>query len=103
MGARACLGISLTALGMSAVEMWRGFFAPAGMVSLVDGVRLRSMAGPADPDNVGCSSPNHESAAPVRPWAPSAGAAAAGVLGFRGGHLLDVDVTELVDKAPLME
>jgi hypothetical protein len=82
MGARACSGIPsnrLTALSISAVEMRRGFFEPAGVVHPIDGVRLRSMPDPADPD-VGRRSPNWEST-PPRPWAPNVGACATGVLG----------------------
>jgi hypothetical protein len=69
----------------------------------VDDVLLRSMAGPADSDDVGRSSPNRESVLPVLAWAPNEGACAPCVLGSRGGRPLDVHVTELVDNAPATE
>jgi hypothetical protein len=88
---------------MSAVEMRHGFFTHAGVMSSVDGVLLRSMAGPTDSDNVGWSLPNRESARPVLMWAPNEGACGLGILGSRGGCPLVVNMIELVDRAPVTE
>jgi hypothetical protein len=84
---------------MSAIEMWRGFFAHAEVVSPVDGVLLRSMTGHADSDDVGRSSPNRESVPPFLVWASSKGACWLGIQGLRRECPLGVDVTELVDRA----
>jgi hypothetical protein len=84
---------------MSVIEMWRGFFAHAEVVSRVDGVLLRSMIGHADSDNVGRSSPNRESVPPFLAWASNKGACELGIHGSRGACPVGVDVTELVDRA----
>jgi hypothetical protein len=50
----SCISLNrLTALGMSVVGMRRGFFWHAGVVSFVDGIRLRSMAGLPTPTTLG--------------------------------------------------